>query len=81
VALDRRQQSFTLAGHPKPASNNGWCREFLPPRYFDWVEQLPGDLFTFVGQTARSKGLFLQKPFSDCVSFEHFEHFFSAPST
>jgi hypothetical protein len=59
------------AGDTKPASINGRYRKLLSPRYFDLFEQLPGDLFTILGQRTRSTGHFLQKSVSDLLIVEH----------
>jgi hypothetical protein len=63
----------------RPSTNERYLKLRLPS-YFEQIEQLAGDLFTFVGHGARTSGEFLQKHFSDRVQIEHYEQFCSVLS-
>jgi hypothetical protein len=62
---------------PNPSFANDRYRKPYLPSYFEHIEQLAGNLFTFIGNGGRKNGEFPQKPQSERVRFKQFWQFCS----
>jgi hypothetical protein len=64
---------------PNPSLAKDGYRKPYPPSYFEHIEQLAGDPFTFIGDGGPKSGEFPQKSRSERVRFKQFWPFCSAP--